>query len=218
MSGDAHVPPLLGPTTDRPAPALTRTRFGRVQRDVLRQLSEALDALAEEPGSPSVDAAVASLEEARTALSLLALERAAGGTTPGGPRTPALVQRLQLEPAPASSQLARAFCRDTCAAWQLPDPTATSALDICSELVANAVRHTAHTIVVALELRPTGLLVSVWDDGPGRPRLLPYRPGISERGIGLRLVKQLSEQWGSSDEQEGKWVWARLSLPSADAD
>ena len=201
-------------TGDEPPVRPTRSAAGQLLRDVSRQLSDATRILVEEPSSEAVGTAVARLEAAREALALLALERAA--PEQGRARVaeaPVLLRRTQLARDPSSSLAARAFCRETCAQWAVPDPVASSAVDVASELVANAVVHSEAVIVLAVELRSDGLLVSSWDDGRGRPRLLPYRPGLSERGIGLRLVKQLSEQWGWTDEQDGKWVWARLALP-----
>ncbi len=49
------------------------------------------------------------------------------------------------------------------------------------------------------------------------PRVLPYRPGLSEKGLGLRLVKQLSTYWGAAADDGGKWVWARIALPGTDS-
>ena len=72
-------------------------------------------------------------------------------------------------------------------------------------------------MVLALERGAGNLLVRAWDDGPGSPRVLPYRPGLSDKGLGLRLVKQLSTHWGAASDDGGKWVWARIALPDQDA-
>ena len=194
-----------------------RTRSGQLFRELGQQLSEATAVLADEPSSEAVAAALASLEQAREALSLLMLERAAGPTarkTPD-PDGPALVRRSLLDVDRSAVRLGRAFTRATCEQWELPAPVVSAASDVASELVANAVRGAVEPMVVSLELGTDDLLVQVWDDGPGLPRLLPYRPGISERGIGLRLVSQLSSAWGALEEQGGKWVWARLGRGGA---
>ena len=36
------------------------------------------------------------------------------------------------------------------------------------------------------------------------------------KGLGLRLVKQLSTHWGAAADDGGKWVWARIALPSTE--
>ena len=97
----------------------------------------------------------------------------------------------------------------------MPAAVVSAVIDIASELVANAVRYASRPVVLAVELEPDGMRVSVWDDGPGRPRRLPYRPGISERGLGLQLVTHLSESWGCQEDQDGKWVWAHVALPAS---
>lgn len=196
-----------------------RTRSGQLFRELGQQLSEATSLLADEPSSEAVTAALTSLAQAREALALLVLERAAGSSAPPTrpPDTPAVVRRVLLDVDRSAVRLGRAFTRSTCEQWSLPSPVVSAASDVVSELVTNAVTGANEPLVLALELGTDDLLVQVWDDGPGLPRLLPYRPGISERGIGLRLVSQLSTAWGALEEQGGKWVWARLGRGSGPA-
>ena len=191
----------------------TRTPAGQLLRDVARQIDDALVALADEP-SPAAAEARGRLEAAREAVALLALERAAPAapSTGHGSAPPALVRRVVLEVSTAAPEAARSFCRETCDVWAVEGNVVTAVIDVASELVSNAVKHASRPVVLALERRADGMRVSVWDDGPGRPRVLPYRPGISEHGIGMRLIGHLSEQWGCSEDQDGKWVWARLPL------
>jgi hypothetical protein len=40
---------------------------------------------------------------------------------------------------------------------------------------------------------------------------------VSEKGLGLRLVRRLSTHWGTATDDGGKWVWARIALPGTDA-
>lgn len=201
-----------------PAPA-TRSRTGQLLRELAHSLTEASKVLSDEPSSEAVGTAVTQLQHAREALSLLALERAAPEPAEGRPvlaDAPALLRRTELDRSPTAPQTARALLKQTCAEWAVADEVTNAAIDVASELVTNAVQHSEQVVVLAVELRTDALVLSVWDDGPGRPRVLPYRAGRSERGIGLRLVKQLSERWGWTDEQHGKWVWSRLALPDAD--
>ena len=208
------LPPESAPRAARRT--AKRTRSGQLFRELGQQLSEATAVLEDEPSSEAVAAALVSLEQAREALSLLMLERAAGATAgaAAGADAPVLVRRSLLDVDRSAVRLGRSFTRTTCEQWDLPAPVVSAASDVVSELVANAVRGAKEPLVVALELGPDELLVQVWDDGPGLPRLLPYRPGVSERGIGLRLVSQLSTTWGALEEQGGKWVWARLGRAS----
>lgn len=197
----------------RKAPSV-RTESGRVIRDALRHLDEVVEALSRHASQQEVATALDRIGDVREALMVLARE----GTKPRPAKastSPALVRRIELEPVAGSSLKAREFCRERCELWSLPPGVTATATDVTSELVANAAGVAQAPVVLALELRPDQLLISVWDDSPGRPRVLPYRPGVSERGVGLRLVKQLSSQWGWTEHQGGKWVWARLVFPLA---
>lgn len=202
---DAQPPAHLSPA----APTI-RTPAGRLLRDVTQQLIEVQELLEQEPQSETLSQALERLRSTREALSLLALERAAQRPGPVVTDRPSIVRRLELAPGSASAPATRGFCRETLASWSVSPELAASAVDVASELVANALRASRSPVVLRLELREDGLLISTWDDGPGRPRLRPYRPGVSERGIGLHLVEHLSQAWGWTDEQGGKWVWARM--------
>ncbi|MGW0926046.1 ATP-binding protein [Streptomyces sp. NPDC002755] len=100
------------------------------------------------------------------------------------------------------------------------------AVQIASELVANAVRHgrpdtaaeeDSHAGVwLAFTLRPRTLLCVVRDPSQLRPRLTAPQP-LAERHRGLPIVNALSNTWGwTTDAQaSGKSVWARVTLPAA---
>ena len=178
------------------------------------QLAAAADALARD--EPALDLARSSVGRARAALAELRAERPdeSSAGEPDGPL--ALVRRTELPPDRTSTRRARTFATQTCQRWDLPAPVCNAAVDIASELVANAAAHGSGPVVLGLERGAGNLLVRVWDDGPGTPRVLPYRPGLSEKGLGLRLVKQLSTHWGTAAEDGGKWVWARIELPDPD--
>ncbi len=207
----AGTAPVSGPPPHpSPAAPTVRTPAGRLLREVTQQLVEVQELLEREPRSQVLAQALERLSATREALSLLALERAAPSRGPVVTDRPSVVRRRELAPGRSSASATRAFCRETLTSWEVPAELAASAVDVASELVGNALRCSGAPVVLRLELREDGLLVSVWDDADGRPRLRPYRPGISERGIGLHLVEHLSSAWGWTDEQGGKWVWARL--------
>lgn len=98
---------------------------------------------------------------------------------------------------------------------------ATSALDpavqddvvlMVSELATNALLHAEGGIDVAIDCTDQALQVSVTDGGNGIPVLQPadlLRPF----GRGLRIVDELSDDWGSSrSDVGGTVVWFRLNL------
>ncbi|BFO20596.1 hypothetical protein SHKM778_69840 [Streptomyces sp. KM77-8] len=95
------------------------------------------------------------------------------------------------------------MCEDTCD---------TAAL-VVSELVTNAVVHTASSHIVC-ELHDRGDLVriAVRDEGcaPGQPRANTRRQPEEEHGRGLLLVDALCQSWGSHEQGPGLLVWADL--------
>ena len=183
-------------------------------RELDLQLEAAADALSR--AEPAHDLARSSVDRARHALAQLQAQQDADEATEPDPGALALVRRIQLSPDRGSARKARAFTVQTCERWALPTSVRNAAVDIASELVSNAAAHGSGPVVLALERGAGNLLVRAWDDGPGSPRVLPYRPGLSEKGLGLRLVKQLSTHWGAAADDGGKWVWARIALPDPD--
>ena len=185
-------------------------------RELELQLGVAAEALSGQ--APDPDLARSSVARAREALAQLRVQQEADGDGPEPEQTTlALVRRIELAPERASARKARAFTVQTCDRWALPTLVRNAAVDIASELVSNAAAHGTGPVVLAIERGAGNLLVRAWDDGPGTPRVLPYRPGLSDKGLGLRLVKQLSTHWGAAADDGGKWVWARIALPDADA-
>jgi signal transduction histidine kinase len=184
-------------------------------RELDLQLEAAADALSRD--EPALDLARSSVGRAQEVLTQLRSEQEADeDRMESDPEALALVRRIELTPDRTSARRARAFAVQTCDRWALPTSVRNAAVDIASELVANAAAAGSGPVVLALERGAGNLLVRAWDDGPGSPRVLPYRPGLSEKGLGLRLVKQLSTHWGAAADDGGKWVWARIALPEQD--
>ncbi|MFI9833746.1 ATP-binding protein [Streptomyces sp. NPDC051913] len=121
--------------------------------------------------------------------------------------------------------IARQFTRQAMLRWSLAD-ISDDAVQIASELVANAVRHgrsrasardsTQGAVWLGLALRPQTLLCIVRDPSRRRPVLAPPPP-LGERHRGLPIVKALSSTWGwtTDGQAPGKTVWARVALPAA---
>ncbi|WP_326701012.1 ATP-binding protein [Streptomyces sp. NBC_01754] len=131
--------------------------------------------------------------------------------------TGALRDCFALAARPESVRSARRLTRSRLDAWQVDQDTHDAAVLIVSELVTNAVVHTASTRVLCeLEYSGAGLRISVRDQGhqPGGPRLAPAAD--DEHGRGLLLVDSLSSAWGTHDaaDSSGRVVWARLRAGS----
>lgn len=113
-------------------------------------------------------------------------------------------------PTAEGARAARAFVREALEHWSVEPVTGNAALDVAHELVTNAVQHGRPPIQLTLEQSSAELRVTVADAEPTAARLLPYRPGVSERGLGLRLIAQLSDDWGQRTDANGKSVWATI--------
>lgn len=126
----------------------------------------------------------------------------------------ALRFRFALPARPSSAAGARRLTRDRLAVWKLRDDLRDTAALIVSELVTNAVVHTASALVVCELRRLDHLLrIAVQDQGrlSGGPKL--RASSDDEHGRGLFLVDALSQAWGSHDAEDasGRVVWSELA-------
>ncbi|WP_156724089.1 ATP-binding protein [Streptomyces apocyni] len=125
--------------------------------------------------------------------------------------------RFELAARPDSVPRARRLTRDQLTGWSLPDETCDMAALVVSELVTNAVVHTASRLIVC-ELREDTaadtVRIVVRDEGPGPgvPAPHPARDGHEDHGRGLLLVDAVSSAWGTAEADEGLGlvVWAEL--------
>lgn len=125
------------------------------------------------------------------------------------------VRRFGFElPACAESvALARHRVRERLLDWHIDEDTRDTAALIVSELVTNAVVHTASDSVGCELTDFDGLLrIAVQDQGilPTGPRLRRVAP--EEGGRGLLLVDAVSNAWGAHEDERrpGRLVWAEL--------
>jgi anti-sigma regulatory factor (Ser/Thr protein kinase) len=77
---------------------------------------------------------------------------------------------------------------------------------VLSELVTNAVVHAGGAVRIAVTPDGDHVRIEVHDHESEQPNLRAYsaNPG----GLGLHIVDQLSERWGSQPTGTGKFVWA----------
>jgi anti-sigma regulatory factor (Ser/Thr protein kinase) len=121
--------------------------------------------------------------------------------------------RFELAAHPHSVAQARQLTRARLTTWAVGEDTCDTAALVVSELVTNAIVHTAGEFVVC-ELHDEDDLVriAVRDEGcaPGEPHPAPQRPD-EEHGRGLLLVAALSLAWGAQEAGSGLLVWAELA-------
>ncbi|MET9835123.1 ATP-binding protein [Streptomyces sp. NPDC006385] len=120
--------------------------------------------------------------------------------------------RFELAAHPGSPARARHLTRARLNGWSVCEDTCDTAALVVSELVTNAIVHTASEHIVC-ELHDGAELVriAVRDEGcaPGEPHPLSARPE-EEHGRGLLLVEALCHAWGAHEQDAGLVVWADL--------
>nr|WP_107092317.1 ATP-binding protein [Streptomyces sp. NRRL B-1140] len=121
--------------------------------------------------------------------------------------------RFELAAHPGSPAQARRLTRARLTGWSVCEDTCDSAALVVSELVTNAIVHTASTHIVC-ELHDGDDLVriAVRDEGcaPGQPRAAGRTRPEEEHGRGLLLVDALCHSWGAHENGPGLLVWAEL--------
>jgi serine/threonine-protein kinase RsbW len=117
---------------------------------------------------------------------------------------------------PASPGRARSWAAEQISGALNHLPTMPSILDdailVVSELVTNALRAGCSSADLNIEVDAEALRVGVIDDSPGVPVVHLAAPD-DVGGRGLFLVAALANDWGVRKTDNGKEVWAALSLP-----
>ena len=121
--------------------------------------------------------------------------------------------RFELAAHPGSVARARQLTRARLAGWAVCEDTCDTAVLVVSELVTNAIVHTAGEHVVCELHDEDGVVrIAVRDEGcaPGEPRPALQRPE-EEHGRGLLLVAAVCRAWGARKAGPGLLVWAELA-------
>lgn len=129
-------------------------------------------------------------------------------------RPPAVARHLDLDKEPSSPRRARLFVKTGCKDWQL-DAICDDATLVASELVENAISDAGTSCRLSIRRDARGLTITVRDyQYRGLPLPLAFDPA-GHRGHGLFFVAAVSQAWGVSPTEDGKSVWALLSVHGA---
>lgn len=117
---------------------------------------------------------------------------------------------------PTSAALVRHSIADDLAAESLSADSIADVVLVASELVGNAVRHTAASaddLGISWEVEDDAVTVRVTDpsDVPPRPRPANDYYG----GRGLPIIAAIATEWGVRPLPAGKEVWARVAVSGA---
>jgi anti-sigma regulatory factor (Ser/Thr protein kinase) len=112
---------------------------------------------------------------------------------------------------PESVRRARALVSSVLAVWGMDDEVASYGVVIVSELLTNAVDHTETRLSkITIERRSDSTVcIGVSDCSHAAPRVKAATE-TAESGRGLRLVDELSLQWGYDTHHWGKFTWALI--------
>ncbi|MEV8592033.1 ATP-binding protein [Streptomyces sp. NPDC052012] len=138
-----------------------------------------------------------------------------GAASGAGPAGAAAERRFRFELAahPGSPAQARRLTRARLTGWSVCEDTCDTAALVVSELVTNAIVHTASShIVCELHDGDDRVRIAVQDEGcaPGRPQANERSEPDDEHGRGLLLVDALCHAWGAHEHGPGLLVWAEL--------
>ena len=94
-------------------------------------------------------------------------------------------------------------------------PAADEAILLTSELVTNAIAHTASgqggKVIVTVYRGDTRVRVDVQDDGSDQVPVAHLSGGARESGFGLELVELMADRWGHCGGPRHRVVWFMLN-------
>ncbi|MGN6611944.1 MAG: SpoIIE family protein phosphatase [Angustibacter sp.] len=238
LANAGHLPPLLvvpGEPSRRlggsVAPPLGTGVFG-IEAQTVRLQPEAMvtfytDGLVERRGRDldvGIDAVARELERLRDIPLGQLPERLVQAGMPEGPDDDValLIARVNAQPFAAgithrfrtgelAASSARRLVEEHLDSWGVDSEIVHDVVLMASELVTNAMVHGRSPIDLLLRSNGTQIILEVQDRGAYRPRRVSPSED-DERGRGLHIVAELSDQWGSRSTSNGKSVWATRSL------
>jgi anti-sigma regulatory factor (Ser/Thr protein kinase) len=140
-------------------------------------------------------------------------DSAAAGERPTEELGEAAEMRLELSHHPSSAGMARRAVGLALTKWGC-ESIADDVLLVTSELVTNAIVHTAQCFTLTLRLTPSALRVEVGDADKNRPTLRAAELA-ADGGRGMFLVASCSSAWSSYRTHDGgKVVYCEVARPS----
>ncbi|MER6530452.1 ATP-binding protein [Streptomyces sp. NPDC001508] len=137
-----------------------------------------------------------------------------------GSQPPGHVHALDLPATPASVAAARRAVRALLTGWGTDEEVRDNAVLVTSELVTNAVTHSAsERIACRLHSTAGRLRIEVEDQNRAAALPAPRRPDPNDQsGRGLLLVEALSRDWGvTGTPRSARVVWAELATTTGAA-
>lgn len=122
-------------------------------------------------------------------------------------------QSVRLPAEPASAATARRYVQDWVAGLGRQEASVCDAAVLCvSELVSNALQHTAsHVVTLTISRDGAGMRIEVGDESSVDPVVRVAPDG--ERGRGLGIVSSVTCGWGVEHHaDDGKSVWATIAM------
>lgn len=134
---------------------------------------------------------------------------------PRPPITPWGQLSIRFSVEPAAVRQARESSANALAGWGIPRAI-NDTLNVVSELMTNAVKHTSSGQVELVLTFADGLLLVEVRDESTQPPVLVRDAGDEEGGRGLQLVHAFASDWGWLPlDQAHKSVWALMPVRSA---
>ncbi|WP_152627908.1 ATP-binding protein [Streptacidiphilus neutrinimicus] len=116
---------------------------------------------------------------------------------------------------PASVRIARTWVHQWLISDGAPEAVTTVAVQLTSELVANAAQWTGCSrVAIRLRVNNQRLRVDVEDGSRSLPVRLPA-DWDDENGRGLNVLQALADRWGVTVHPLGKAVWFELRVPAS---
>lgn len=128
----------------------------------------------------------------------------------GSGADPSRSRSKQLRAGPETPVEARWFIAQAIESFEI-DVDRDAAVLLTSEVAANAARHGKEPIDLTVSVEEQDLRVSIFDRGAGfdPAEHLGAEDG-RDGGWGLRIVEELSSEWGVDRRDDGTEVWFRL--------